>query len=209
MENVATKPYRRIRPEHNNKWGGLVLIIIGVLFLLAKMPATKDIFPTWFFTWPVLLIGMGLFTAVKSRFRNVAWLILTIIGTYFLLYENDMISVNLRPYAFPIGIIILGLLVIFKKNRFHKDRERLFRERMHRRDRFMKHWHPGSEGEMIPDADSSEDTVHVSSTFGNIERNVFSKNFQGGSISSAFGGAQVNFTQADFQGTAIVDISIM
>lgn len=201
MENEATKPYRRIRPEHNNKWGGVVLVIIGVLFLLNKIPATSGMFPHWFFTWPVLLIGLGLFTGIKNRFRSPAWIILLAVGGYFLMYEQDLVSLNLRPYAFPIGIILLGVFVILKKNRFNRH------QHQHRFNRH--HWGPGPGNPEFAEADTSEDTVSISSTFGSVERNIFSKNFKGGSISSVFGGAQVNFTQADFQGTVVVDVSIM
>ncbi len=204
MENAATKPQRRIQPEHNNRWGGLVLIIIGVLFLLSKIPATSGIFPSWFFTWPMLLVGIGIFSGIKNGFRNAAWLVLIVIGGYFLMYENDLISLNLRPYAFPIGIILLGVFIIIKKKRF-KDNCRPH----HRFGRHgAKHWQPGQEAEPT-EADVSDDVVNISATFGSVERNIFSKNFRGGSISSAFGGAQVNFAQADFQGTAVVDVSVM
>lgn len=202
MENEATKPHRRIYPDQNNRWGGLVLVIIGVLFLLSKIPATAGLFPHWFFTWPVLLIGIGIFSGVKNRFRNAAWLILILIGSYFLMYENDLISLNLRPYAFPVGIILLGIFIILKKNRFRD------RCRPHHRFRHGRHWQYAQE-EGVAEADISDDVVNVSSTFGSVERNIFSKNFRGGNISSVFGGAQVNFTQADFQGTAVVDVSVM
>ena len=200
MENAETKPYRRIRPEHNHKWGGLVLIAIGVLVLLNKIPATAHWFPHWFLSWPVLLIGIGLFIGVKSRFQSAAWIILCLIGGYFLLYENNWVSFNLRPYAFPVGIILLGIVFIFKRNR---------RCNPPHHGRF-KHWQPGNQTSKFAEPiDASEDVVNVSSTFGSVERNIFSKDFKGGTISSVFGGAQVNFAQADFQGTAVVDVSIM
>jgi predicted membrane protein len=199
MENVETKPYKRIRPEHNNKLGGLVLIIVGVIFLLHKIPETSLWFPGWLFDWPMILIVIGIFTGVKSKFQNHAWFILMAIGGYFLLAENNVISLNLRPYLLPIGIIILGILIIVKRNKRCDPRAKRF-----------KHWQPGYMPNNVAETiDPSEDVVTVNSTFGNVERNVFSKNFKSGSISTIFGGAQVNFTQADFQGTAVVDVSIM
>lgn len=200
MENVETKPYKRIRPEHNNKLGGLVLIVIGILFLLNRIPQTAIWFPHWFFTWPVLVIGIGIFTGAKSRFKSPAWIILCLVGGYFLLYENNMISINLRPYVFPIGIIVLGILLLIKRNNSKRCQPHHSR---------FKHWQPGQSANLAEPVDASEDVVIVSSTFGNVERNVFSKNFKSGSISTIFGGAQVNFAQADFQGTAVVDVSIM
>lgn len=184
----------------------MVLVVIGVLFLLSKIPATAGFFPHWFFTWPMLLIGIGIFSGIKNRFRNIAWLILIVIGGYLLLYENDLITVNLRPYAFPIGIILLGIFVMIKKNHF-KDSCRQHQRFRHGRRHHQ--WQYAQEEATSTEYDISDDVVNISSTFGNVERNIFSKNFRGGSISSTFGGAQVNFSQADFQGTAIVDISVM
>lgn len=201
MENVETRPPSHIHPNHNNKLGGLVLIIIGVLFLFSKLPQTAGLFPHWFFTWPVLLIGIGIFVGVKHRFRTPGWFILMLIGGYFLLSEQDIITFNLRPYIIPTGIILLGIFLIFKKNRFRRDRCK---------PRWQKHGHPYGQHSTVYDiSDTSEDIINVSSTFGSVERNVFSKNFKGGNISTAFGGVQVNFAQADFQGTAIVDVSII
>ncbi len=206
MENAATKPQKRVRPEHNNRWGGLVLIIIGVLFLLSKIPSTAGMFPGWFFTWPVLLIGIGIFSGLKNGFRNIAWLVLVVIGGYFLMYENDLITLNLRPYAFPIGIILLGVFVILKRNRLSRDCRPRHGRHWHQHG---KHWHQTTEFGDTTESDVSDDIVNVSATFGSVERNIFSKNFRGGNISSSFGGAQVNFAQADFQGTAILDVSVM
>ncbi len=207
MENEATKPYVRKRPEPNHKLGGLVLIAVGILFLLNRIPQTAGLFPHWFFTWPMILIAIGIFTGVKNGFRHIAWLIFIAIGCYFLLYENNLISLNLRPYALPAGLILLGIIVLVKKNRFHKHHyDRCHR---HRHGRFGKHpWAPEA-GDTDQANDISDDVVSINSTFGNVERNVFSKNFRGGNISSVFGGCQVNFTQADFQGSAVVDVSVM
>ncbi|WP_118972439.1 LiaF transmembrane domain-containing protein [Taibaiella koreensis] len=208
MENEATKPYTRKRPEPNHKLGGLVLIVIGVLFLLNRIPQTAGLFPHWFFTWPMILIAIGIFTGVKNGFRHMSWLILVLIGCYFMLYENNLIALNLRPYVLPAGLILLGILVLIKRNRFHKHYDRCHGRR-HPRGRFGgRHWEPVA-GDDDQTNDISDDVISVSSTFGNMERNVFSKNFRGGNISSVFGGCQVNFTQADFQGTAVVDVSVM
>jgi len=200
MDTEVRGRFRRMRNQRNDKTGGIVLIIIGVLFLLHKIPQTAEWFPSWFLTWPMLLIGIGLLTAVKSRFRNPGWVILMALGGYFLLLQNNLISWNLRPYIFPVGIILLGIFITIKKNRQCNRSHPRFRK-----------WdnHPGFQPQPADNIDLSEDVVNVSSTFGNIERNVFSKNLKGGNISSMFGGAQINFSQADFEGVAVIDLSII
>lgn len=194
MENEAIQKPGRIRADNNNnKWGGVVLIIIGVVFLLQRIPQTSGWFPDWFFTWPVLLIGIGIFTGVKSGFKNLAWLILILIGGYSLLHHNNLIGDNLRPYALPLGLILLGAFVMMKKNKRCTNHPR------------FKRWQPGDTSTI----DISEDILNVNSTFGSVEKNVFSKNFKGGNISCIFGGGQINFAHADFEGIAVLDVSII
>lgn len=201
MRREQRRSFRRMRRNPNDKTGGIILIIIGVLFLLNRIPQTAVLFPSWFFTWPVLLIGIALVTAIKSRFRNPGWLIMGAIGFYFLLEENDMIGLNLKPFIIPVGLILLGIFITIKRNRQcngHKFKGR------------YKPWQQEDISKALEETtDSSEDILNVSSIFGSIERNVFSKTFKGGTISSVFGGAQINFAQADFEGTAIIDVSVI
>lgn len=199
MRRDKRRSFRRMKRNPNDKTGGIVLIVIGVLFLLSKIPMTAALFPSWFFTWPMILIAIGLVTALKSKFRNPAWFIMMIIGGYFLMLNNNLISINLRPYIFPLGLILLGIFIIIKKNRRCPTYKGKF-----------NHWQHDNVRQVTDEnIDSSEDILNVNSIFGNIERNVFSKNFKGGTISSVFGGAQINFTQADFEGTAIIDVSVI
>lgn len=213
MENEERRSFRDMRREHrrdfrrmkhnpNDKTGGIVLIIIGLLFLLYRIPQTSVFFPTWFFTWPVLLIGIGLITAIKSRFRNPGWLIMTVIGLYFLLEENYAIGLNLKPFIIPIGLILLGIFITLKKRNNRRCHNRW-------QERFRPWEQEDIKKALDNTADSTDDILNVSSIFGSVERNIFSKNFKGGTISSVFGGAQINFAQADFEGTAIIDVSII
>jgi len=201
MKREQHRRFRRMRHNPNDKTGGIVLIIIGVLFLLNRIPQTAVLFPTWFFTWPVLLIGIALITAIKSRFRNPGWLIMGAVGLYFLLEENDLIGLNMKPFIIPVGLILLGIFITLKKRNRHCN------------DRWKERFRPWEQADikkaLDETTDSTDDILNVSSIFGSVERNIFSKNFKGGTISSVFGGAQINFAQADFEGTAIIDVSII
>ncbi len=61
-------------------WSGLLLIIAGVLLLAYKMGAPV---PGWMFTWPVLLIAIGLLTGIKSNFHNPGAFIMMAVGGVF------------------------------------------------------------------------------------------------------------------------------
>ena len=62
-------------------WQGLVLVGAGFLLLAYKMGAP---IPYWIFTWPMILITIGFFIGVQSRFQNVGAFILIAIGGIFL-----------------------------------------------------------------------------------------------------------------------------
>src|SRR5918999_4484874 len=70
---------------------GVVLILLGVLFLLAN---TTDLELGDFFDdlWPVFLIGFGLWVTIASRGRNVVGLVLLFLGIGFQLSQLDVIE---------------------------------------------------------------------------------------------------------------------
>jgi hypothetical protein len=100
-------------------WAGLFLLIIGGLLLLRT--ANLMFFPAWFFTWPVLVIALGLFSGIKHRFRGPLWIILIIIGSFSLADHIDP-SLNMDRYNWPIILIAVGLVFILRPKRFHGGR---------------------------------------------------------------------------------------
>jgi len=90
--------------------GGVFLLLIGVLLLAYKMGAP---IPGWLFTWPVLLIAIGLFIGIKSKFHNPGSLIMILIGSIFFI-DQSVPGVNLQNYIAPIILICLGVLFIVR-----------------------------------------------------------------------------------------------
>ena len=193
--------FRRMRHNRNDKTGGIILIIIGIFFLLSRIPEVANKVWPGIFTWPMILIVIGVITAIKSRLRNPGWIVLMGLGIYFLMLDQHWISLNLKPYIFPIGVILLGIFITLKRNNHNK--------RCNPKHKFKPWQHEDIKQALAENTDSTDDILNVNSMFGNIERNVFSKNFKGGAISSVFGGAQINFAQADFEGIAIIDVSVI
>src|SRR5689334_5821045 len=88
--------------RHGSRWVGLFFLVVGGL-LLAR--ASGVYFPGWFFTWPMFLIGFGIFSGARHGFRNIGWLIPVVIGGLFL---ADQLSPDLRlkPYIWPLALIV-------------------------------------------------------------------------------------------------------
>ena len=63
------------QPRHNSRiLAGFFLLLIGTLFFMKEM--AFPFFPSWLFTWPMILIAVGIYTGFKHEFRNASWLIL-------------------------------------------------------------------------------------------------------------------------------------
>lgn len=184
----------RQHADRSRKGLGFFLLIIGALYLAREAGVA---FPTWFFSWPVLLMGIGLYTGFKHRFQNWGWAIPFAIGGIFL-FDRISPDIYLKPYLWPIVLMAIGLYIIFR------PRHRRF----------------GSGGENLPtgefdDADRNRweramedgnDVIDCTAVFGGVKKNVLSKNFKGGEIVAVMGGAEINLTQSDFNGKVMVEV---
>ena len=82
----------------------------GVLLLLSKITMA---IPAWIFTWPVLLIALGLFTGLKHNFRNSSWIVLMLVGGFFLA-DNILKITTLHAFIVPTLIIAAGILILVR-----------------------------------------------------------------------------------------------
>lgn len=95
---------------------GSLFLIIGLAVLLRQIPETHYLMPNWLFGVHTLLILLGIYNGIKHSFRNIAWLVLIIIGFLLGLDElSEMSRGNIILYGVPVGLITLGLYIIFNK----------------------------------------------------------------------------------------------
>ena len=187
--------------EGGRVMGGLILVSVGAALLLRRV---GFFMPDWLFSWPMILILVGIFIGFKSNFRNNAWYIISLVGCYFLV--SDFIPwLNLQPLFWPIAIIGLGILFILKPHRRHRWNE-------YTGDQYDK-WRTVP-GEPLQDPDKivttdSSDYLQVKSVFSGVNKKVVSKNFQGGNISCVFGGAEIDLSQADINGRVTIKLEMV
>jgi predicted membrane protein len=197
-------------PKNNNVLGGLVLVLIGLVILIKNIPSIAALFPYWLFTWPVLVMIVGIGVGLTHRFRGIGWLIIMAVGAYFLAYQNGMVTFNPKPFILPLVLIAIGISVMMKRNR-RKHCNRF------RRPNF-EHQSPGFHVPPVPvpptsglgesTSNNGEDILNVNSVFSSVDRTVLSKCFKGGKINCLFGGTEINLAQADFNGTVVLNLSI-
>ena len=152
--------------------GGLILVAVGAALLLRN---TGFVIPGWMFSWPMILILVGIYSGFKHHFRNNSWLVLIGVGGFFLV--NEFIpNLGLEPLFWPLIIIAVGVIFILRPGKnnwldFKKDIE--YNKFKNAPDSDFQ-----ATGENIP-ADSS-DYLMVRSVFSGVVKKVVSKNFQGG-----------------------------
>ncbi|MBS1512161.1 MAG: cell wall-active antibiotics response protein [Bacteroidetes bacterium] len=181
---------------------GLILVGVGAALLLRNSGFPL---PYWLFSWPMILILVGIYSGAKHNFRNNTWLILIAIGGFFMV-DRFAPEIKLAANFWPAIIIGVGILFILRPDR---------RRWIHIGDNEKKNDDLGLGQKTTYQAGSSSyttdasDFLKTSSIFSGVQRNIVSKNFQGGRISCVFGGADIDLTQADIQGTKEIRLEVI
>ena len=217
---------RKVRREMGRKmdgkghvWAGAFILLVGVAALAKSYVVGLD----WLFSWQMLMIAIGVFIGLRSQFRGVAWLVMILLGSFFLIESYFVIDRSMRRMFWPSALILLGAYLIFRpksKNIWCGDPP----------DRIPPVDSPENSDPMatttgttetpayVPTstpptsfpttsgvAITGEEALEIVAVFGAVKKNIYSKNFRGGEIVSVFGGAEVNLTQANFQ-TPMIEI---
>jgi predicted membrane protein len=177
-------------------WVGFILLVIGFILLLNTLGFYV---PDWLFSWPMLLIAIGVVNGARHNFKHPVAVVLIVVGSVFLL-ERIIPELNFRNFIWPVLIISFGLYLIIGRDKRFKS----FRSNSGNLD-----WDKRVDDEKTFTDEpprASEDFVEAVSVFGGIKKNVVSKNFRGGDIVTIMGGAEINLTQADINGAVILEV---
>lgn len=182
-------------------WSGLFLLAAGFLLLASKMGAP---IPSWIFTWPVLLIVIGLFVGIKSKFHNPGSFIMILIGAIFFA-DQSIPGIDFHIYIVPAILIGIGVMFLLRPRRsrcIRHDRWQRKLDRMNNRFGNTSQNFENNSNATSPVSEEFNDNAEyldVVSVFGGIKKNIQSKNFKGGEVVSFMGGSEINFMQADIQ----------
>jgi predicted membrane protein len=219
---------KRVRRRAGGRvWVPLGLVCVGGLLLVRQMGVGL---PDWLFSWQMLLIVIGIFSGLAHAFRGPGWLIMILIGTFFLM-DQLIPGLDIHRYIWPAVIIVVGLIMLIRPKKpywmdhdwhnkwSHRDWERWQRRSQRRGYPGYPEQEPNSGIPSDQDKSStgnqgnnsrnfsSEDFIEATTVLGGIHKNILSKNFKGGDITIFMGGAEINLSQADIQGTAALDIT--
>src|ERR1700730_15096871 len=142
MEN--TDYDKRIRRRGSRIWIPIGLVFVGGALFLRQLGLGL---PDWLFNWPVLLIAIGIFSGLSHAFRGPGWLILILVGTFFLM-DQMIPGIDIHRFIWPAVIIVVGLVMLIRPKKPHwmdHDWEDRWRDRHSRRwqRRYARRGYPG------------------------------------------------------------------
>lgn len=184
---TAEKPAESRAGQGNHSgriMGGVLIVAIGVL-LLARQAGVE--FPRWILSFETILIALGLYLGFRHSFRGFGWFIPILIGG-FLLLDDFYPYYEIGHFFWPIIIIGIGLLIIFRPGKRNRD------------------WGKWDTNHAYA-KNASEDYLDSTVVFGGIKKNIISKNFRGGETVTVFGGTEINLTQADINGAVVLELT--
>jgi hypothetical protein len=165
--------------------GGLIIVIIGLIFLANEAGVR---IPHWVISIETGLIALGLYLGFRHHFKGIGWLIPIVIGSV-LLVDDIYPYTDLSDYLWPMIIIGAGLVIIFKPGKRSSDP-------------YWKKWDANH-----TDLTSGEDYLDSTVIFGGVKKNIISKNFRGGEAVTVFGGTEIILTQADVNGKIVLELT--
>ncbi len=153
---------------------GVIVIFAGVLLLIDKTGFLPFEIRHLLFSWPMLLIAIGIVSFFSSESRTPGT-ILILIGGVFLLSRIFELSFNVMHLGWPLILIVIGVLILVKRS-------------------------PGNLWQMraqrMNNQNMSEGFIHEENIFSGGKQRVMHQEFRGGHINCVFGGSEVDLTQA-------------
>lgn len=184
------KFYKKNSPENNagNNYPsykriiiGIILVLAGFLLILRNTGIFSDFIDEVIFSWPMLLVVIGLVITVGSSGRKTAGIIIMAVGAFFLIPLIFRESFHMYNMFWPSIFIIVGILFIFS---------------------WRREWR--ASGKI---SESGEDIIDFVYVFSGGERQIASNNFRGGKVTAVFGGTEIDLTRSVLApGTNVLEI---
>lgn len=164
--------------HHRNHQGrifwGLVLVIIGVLFLLDRIGGFDFGYMISTY-WPAIFIILGFSILIGNGFRRAGpGIFFIVFGVIFLLAELDILEYNVWQYIWPFLIIFVGLWLILRPALKYRSAENF--------------------------PQIKENDIDLTCIFSGMKRRIESLNFRGGQATAIMGGLELDFTSAGLEG---------
>jgi predicted membrane protein len=161
---------------------GIILIIIGGLFLLDTFNLITFSISRIIFSFPFILLIIGVIITINSS-NKILGGILTGVGVFWLL-PKFFPQLDYGPgVILPLLFIFLGLYMI------------------------INHARKNSTGDKLQNENLKKDIIEDVAIFGGGNKVIYSDNFKGGNITAIFGGSEIDLTNCKLaEGTSVLDV---
>lgn len=177
---------------------GIILIVLGALFLFDNMDLIPYEISYYLFNWKGILVLIGAVLITTKPNKNPG-IILMAIGLFFitsdvLSYEFDWRWYDTRKLFWPVLLIVIGLIILSRRGSSPLVGVHVINAE------------DGSEKEVPNDADH----LNVTAALGGGDMSITSKNFKGGKVTTVMGGGTYDLSSAELaEGTQEIDLLIL
>ncbi|MCE5345966.1 MAG: cell wall-active antibiotics response protein [Bacteroidales bacterium] len=166
------QPLHRHEQHHltnNRAVIGVILVLVGLFLVMRNTGIFPDFIDHVIFSWPMLLVTIGLIITIGSSGGKTSGIIVMAIGAFFLIPQifRETFEVNM---FWPSVFIIIGAIFIFTKKRG---------------------WNSAS-----ATSQTGDDYIDYINVLSGGERQVVSDNFRGGKVTAVFGGTEIDLTKS-------------
>lgn len=173
---------------------GLILVVLGSLFLLDSMNVIDFNVARIIFSFPAILIIIGIVLLLNTS-RRLPGAILLILGIFFMIPRIFPWVYYDSHIVFPVLLIAFGIYIILRR-RTGVTHEGESRHNPEADSAHFKNYH-----------EVNSDTVNDVAIFGGGHKIIVTDNFRGGNITSVFGGSEIDLRDCKLApGTNIIDI---
>lgn len=180
--------------ERYHGWGGLVVLLLGVILLLDRLGVVyaRDIFRFW----PVLLVAAGTVVVVEAGSLTVRTIGGTLLAMGLILQANNLGYLQIRGDVFwPLALIGVGVVMLGRALEERKEPPAP-RRSVDSRDFSSRFW-SGAE-RFVRNLESA--SGEHAAVFSHIERRVTDQNLEKMKVVAVFGGFQLDLRPAGIKG---------
>jgi predicted membrane protein len=168
----AQNENRHLRREHHHLTSnrpiiGVILVLVGLFLVLRNTGFFPYAIAHIIFSWPMLLVAIGLVITLGSSGSKSSGIIVMAVGAFFLIPHIFTFDVDM---FWPSIFIIIGVTFIATKRRGFNS--------------------------VTTSGVIGDDYIDYANVFSGGERQIVSENFKGGRISAVFGGMELDLTKA-------------
>ncbi len=110
MKTIIENP--NIQQHKGRTTVGAIILIIGTLLLIDQF--NLAFIPDWIFSWPMILVAVGIYSGVKHNFQKSFAFIMIFLGVAFLFTENIN---DADRVVWPVIIIAAGSWMVFRNRK--------------------------------------------------------------------------------------------